>query len=185
MRRVFLVSVIAFLFASASMSYAGFDLLKKVQDKVERKVDQEVDKSIDKGIDETEKAIKGEGDGGAGESSGSQTQSTEKKGKIESTSSSGTSQQQLKAWSKYDFVPGDEIIFVDDLTGEENGEFPSRWDLHRGNVEIAVYGGENVINFATVQSCDIVPLMTQEGDYLPEQFTLEFDAYFSEFCTTY
>jgi len=185
MRKLFFVSAMAFLFVSASISYAGFDLLKKVQEKVERKVDQEVDKSIDKGIDETEKAVKGEGDESAGESSGSQTQSTEKKGKKESSSSSGTSQQQLKAWSKYDFVPGDEIIFVDDLAGEENGEFPSRWDLHRGNVEIAEYGGENVINFATVQPCDIVPLMTQEGDYLPEKFTLEFDAYFSEFCTTF
>ncbi len=132
MRRFFLVCMMAFLFVSASISYAGFNVLKKVQDKVERKLDHEIDKSIDKGIDETEKAIKGEGDEGAGESSGSQTQSTEKKGKKESSSSSGTSQQQLKAWSKYDFVPGDEIIFVDDLAGEENGEFPSRWDLLQG-----------------------------------------------------
>ena len=27
--------------------------------------------------------------------------------------------------------------------------------------------------------------MNQEGDYLPEKFTIEFDAYFSEFCTKY
>ena len=185
MRRVLLVSAMAFLLVSASSSYAGFNVLKKVQDKVERRLDNEIDKSIDKGLDETEKTVKGEGDESAEESSGSQTKSPEEKGKVESSSSSGTSQQNLKAWSKYDFVPGDEIIFVDDLAGEENGEFPSRWDLYRGNVEIAVYGGENVINFATRQPCDIVPLMTQEGDYLPEKFTLEFDVYFSEFCTTY
>jgi outer membrane protein OmpA-like peptidoglycan-associated protein len=185
MRRLLFVSAMAFLVVSASVSYAGFDILKKVQDKVERKIDHEIDESIDKGLDETEKAVKGEGSESTGESSRSQTKSPEKKGKQESSSSSGTSQQNLKAWSKYDFVPGDEIIFHDDLVDEENGEFPSRWDLYRGNVEIAVYGGENVINFATVQACDIVPLMTQEGDYLPEKFTLEFDAYFSEFCTTY
>jgi len=185
MRRLLVLCAMAFLFASASSGYAGFNILKKVQDKVERKVDHEIDKSIDKGIDETEKAVKGGGDESTGESSGSQTKSSEKTGKVESSSSSGTSQQQLKAWSKYDFVPGDEIIFVDDLAGEENGEFPSRWDLYRGNVEIAVYGGENVINFATVQNSGIVPLMTQAGDYLPEKFTIEFDAYFSEFCTRY
>jgi len=185
MRGVLLVSAMAFLFASASISYAGFNILKKVQDKVERKVDHEIDKSIDKGIDETEKAVKGGGDESTGESSGSPMQSSEKEAKTTSTSSSGTSQQQLKAWSKYDFVPGDEIIFLDDLVGEENGEFPSRWDLKSGNVEIAVYGGEKVINFATVQPCDIVPLMKEKGDYLPEKFTIEFDAYFSEFCTPY
>ena len=33
MKRVFLVTALAFLFASASISYAGFNILKKVQDK--------------------------------------------------------------------------------------------------------------------------------------------------------
>ena len=32
-------------------------------------------------------------------------------------------------WNKYDFVPGDSIIFEDNQEGEENGEFRSRWDL--------------------------------------------------------
>ncbi len=185
MRRVALVSVIAVLFLYSSVGYAGFDLMKKVQDKVERKIDREIDESIDRGLDEAEQAVKGEGKEEAAKSPASSAKPPKTKEKAVSASSSGASQQNLKAWSKYDFVPGDEIIFHDDLVDEENGEFPSRWDLHRGNVEIAVYGGENVINFATVQACDIVPLMTQEGDYLPEKFTIEFDAYFSEFCTTY
>jgi len=59
------------------------------------------------------------------------------------------------------------------------------WDLYKGNIEIANYGDENVINFATTQNSSIVPLMKQEGDYLAEKFTIEFDAYFSEFCTQY
>lgn len=91
----------------------------------------------------------------------------------------------MKAWSKYDFVPGDIIIFQDNQENEENGEFPSKWDLKEGNVEIAKYGDDYVINFATNQNCYIVPLMKETGDYLPEKFTIEFDAYFSEFCTTY
>ena len=32
-------------------------------------------------------------------------------------------------WNKYDFVPGTEIIFEDNQEGEQNGEFPSKWDL--------------------------------------------------------
>jgi len=44
-------------------------------------------------------------------------------------------------WNKYDFVPGEKIIFEDNHEGEENGEFPSRWDLAGGgNVENAVFG---------------------------------------------
>ena len=85
---------------------------------------------------------------------------------------------QLK-WSKYDFVPGDRVIFEDDLEGEENGEFPSRWDLMTGNVEVAEFGGENVIMFRD-GSPSIVPYFKEaKGDYLPDVFTVEFDLYCS------
>jgi len=49
-----------------------------------------------------------------------------------------TSNENVKVWSKYNFVPGDEIIFYDDLVNEESGEFPSRWDLLKGNAENAL-----------------------------------------------
>ena len=160
MRRVPWVAVAVFLFASPSIGYAGFNLLKKVEEQVERRVDHEVDQSIDQGLDEAEKAVKGEGDESAGEGSRPQTKSAGQARELEGGSSPGTTRQQLKAWSKYDFVPGDEIIFLDDLKDEESGEFPSRWDLSTGNVEIAEFGDENVINFATVRPCEIVPLMT-------------------------
>ncbi|MCP3952553.1 MAG: OmpA family protein [Desulfobacterales bacterium] len=186
MRRFILVFMMAFLFVSVSTSYAGFDFLKKVMDTVEKKAGSKIGKSINKGIDKTEKNVKGGGEKSTGESSESYTKSPEKKGKTESSSSAETSKQELKAWSKYDFVPGDEIIFQDDLRDEENGEFPSRWDLLNGNIEVAEYGVQNVINFASSGGkSGIAPLMTEKGDYLPEKFTIEFDAYFSEFCTAY
>jgi len=77
------------------------------------------------------------------------------------------------------------VIFEDNLANEENGEFPSKWDLKTGNVEVARYGSDYVINFPDVNWGKIVPLMAEKGDYLPEKFTVEFDAYFSEFCTRY
>lgn len=82
-----------------------------------------------------------------------------------------------KTWSKYNFVPGDEIIFEDNLLTEENGEFPSRWDLVRGNAENAALNEENIITFD--ERSIITPLIDKE-DYLPEVFTLEFDAYFND-----
>lgn len=78
-------------------------------------------------------------------------------------------------WSAYNFVPGEEVIFFDDLDGEESGEFPSRWDINKGNAENASLDGEAVI--AMKQYTNIYPLMESE-EYLPEVFTLEFDAYF-------
>lgn len=80
-----------------------------------------------------------------------------------------------KVWSKYNFVPGDEIIFQDDLMKEENGEFPSRWDLISGSVENAVLGDENIIN---LDNNSIITPLLDKGNYLPDIFTIEFDAYF-------
>jgi len=88
----------------------------------------------------------------------------------------------VKLWTKYNFVPGDEIIFEDDLLNEENGEFPSRWDLNQGNAENASLGDENIISLENRSI--ITPLLDTEN-YLPEVFTIEFDAYFNDGYTTW
>ncbi|MFP4489274.1 MAG: OmpA family protein, partial [Bacteroidales bacterium] len=80
-------------------------------------------------------------------------------------------------WSKYDFVPGDKIIFEDNLSGEENGEFPSRWDLVKGTVENARFGDDKIIMFRGGAPMIIPYLKNPETDYLPEVFTVEFDLY--------
>jgi len=85
----------------------------------------------------------------------------------------------LLVWAKYDFVPGDKIIFEDNLEGEENGEFPSRWDLREGTVENAEFGGDNVIMFRGGSPSIIPYLKNSNIDYLPEVFTVDFDLYLS------
>jgi outer membrane protein OmpA-like peptidoglycan-associated protein len=99
----------------------------------------------------------------------------------------GTESEEAKPelmWSKYDFVPGDRVIFEDNLEGEENGEFPSRWDLERGNVEVAQFGGENVIMFRGGAPTIVPYFKDAKEDYLPDVFTIEFDLYCDEldFC---
>ena len=93
------------------------------------------------------------------------------------------SKPELK-WSKFDFVPGDRVIFEDDLQGEENGEFPSRWDLDNGVVEVAEFGGENVIMFRDGAPTIMPYFKEAKEDYLPEVFTVEFDLYCDvlDFC---
>ncbi len=80
-------------------------------------------------------------------------------------------------WSNYDFVAGEKIIFEDDLVREENGEFPSRWDLLSGSAEVASLGEDNVIHLAI--TIIIIPLMDKK-DFLPEVFTIEFDVFFED-----
>lgn len=80
------------------------------------------------------------------------------------------------AYAKSDFVTGDEIFFEDNLEGEQLGEFPSRWDLWDGNVEVVKVGGVNAIGFIDNASF-VRPLMTNLKSYLPEAYTIEVDLY--------
>lgn len=83
-------------------------------------------------------------------------------------------------YAKSDFVPGDEIFFDDPMEGEQLGEFPSKWDLIEGEVEVAKLDGKSCISFRCASSATIEPLMTNQKSYLPDVFTLEFDFYRAE-----
>ena len=79
-------------------------------------------------------------------------------------------------YAKSDFVPGDVIFFDDDLVNEKIGEFPSRWDLELGNAEIAMINGEKCISM--IGRTILIPLLTPSNNYLPDEFTIEYDVYF-------
>ncbi|MEG1555565.1 MAG: OmpA family protein [Bacteroidales bacterium] len=78
-----------------------------------------------------------------------------------------------KQWAKSDFVPGDEIMFEDNVIDEKLGEFPSQWDLLEGNAEVAKINGENAI--CLMANSQIAPLMRNMEAYLPDVYTIEFD----------
>lgn len=79
-------------------------------------------------------------------------------------------------YAKTDFVPGDEIFFDDPVEGEKLGEFPSHWDILRGEeCEVMTLDGLQAIKLSGWYT-EIIPLMKEE-DYLPEDFTIEFDVW--------
>ncbi len=142
---------------------------KKVESKVLNKVDRETGKALDKTLD-GKKAKKKKGT--------LKNKKENKKLTSKKTTKKISPKQPKVVWSKFDFVPGDTIIFEDGPSAdEENGEFPSRWDLEEGNAEIAEVDGVNIIVFP--HGGAIVPyLKNPKEDYLPDVFTIEFDAYF-------
>ena len=151
-------------------------ITKKVKRKAEQKADQKIDKTIDKGFEEAEKELAKK----KADSIQREKEASKKKSELPKDERQQQQPEVSKLtlnWSKYDFVPGDKVIFEDNLKGEENGEFPSRWDLKQGNVEIAQLGGDNVIMFRAGSPGIIPYLKNPEKDYLPEVFTIEFDLY--------
>ncbi|GAB1359010.1 hypothetical protein MASR1M31_07890 [Porphyromonadaceae bacterium] len=144
----------------------------RAKEKAVQRVEEKVEEATDKALDKTEEAVK---------KSGSKNQKSSPTIKETNEEENGTSNQQQKAnvsYAKYDFVPGNEVIFEDDLKGEQKGEFPSKWDLIEGNAEIAQINGENTL--AIVGYTYITPLFKDSSFKLPDEFTLEFDLFIDE-----
>ena len=78
--------------------------------------------------------------------------------------------EQIQA--KSDFKRGGTVFFEDDFSGEQLGEFPSKWDLLGGSeVEVVSIKGRKAVK---IEETKIEPLM-KELKYLPEEFTIEMD----------
>lgn len=82
-------------------------------------------------------------------------------------------------YAKSDFVRGDEVFFEDDFANEQMGEFPSKWDMNEGSVEVASLNGQQYM-LGTEWSYNVEPLMKNPKNWLPDQFTLEFDLYVND-----
>jgi outer membrane protein OmpA-like peptidoglycan-associated protein len=153
--------------------------------KTEQKVDKAVSGAIDKATDADTYKSSGKEEKESSNADNSKVETTKAdNSNIESAAADNTAPATPKAaemaYAKSDFVPGDEIIFEDLLTGEQVGEFPSMWDLKRGNAEVASVNGENAIHLE--RETLIMPFM-KEKDYLPDVFTIEFDLYVPVFET--
>jgi outer membrane protein OmpA-like peptidoglycan-associated protein len=74
------------------------------------------------------------------------------------------------AWANYDFKPGDRVLYVDDFTGDEVGDFPKRMEFKSGALEIVEWQGTRYLR-AGGDSKFYVNL----PEILPERFTMEFD----------
>ena len=162
-----------------------FSYGQKVEDRVKntaknktnQKIDQQVNKTVDKGFDKIgglfKKKKKNKND------NQSTDQKTENSGVSQTSNPNkqiggGEDPEQIEIWSvRYDFKPGNEIIFYDDFESEEVGEIPSKWKFIKGELE-------------TVQTNDEAQVLRwtgytrpnfQEAVVLPDEFTLEFDVF--------
>jgi OOP family OmpA-OmpF porin len=148
------------LLAMSSPATAQFKKLKeKAKEKAEKKVEETVE-GTEETTEDTSKANK---------------ESTEKPASdtAKAKSTGPGASEDMSLYTKFDFVPGDKVIFYDDLSGEEMGEFPSRWRLDRGVFEIAKQGNKNYI--LCTDEGTIRPKITT--GLLPPKYTIEMEFY--------
>lgn len=83
-----------------------------------------------------------------------------------------TTPKELKVNSKFDFVPGDKLLFYDDFSSDFIGDFPSKWNTNgTGEVVTINDGAEKWFEIKAGQNTFYIPDLPG----LPEEYTIEFD----------
>jgi outer membrane protein OmpA-like peptidoglycan-associated protein len=136
-------------------------ILKKIADKAKNKVENAGNKTNNPAED------------GAGTDKNKNSADTTKKQEEPSTSNgkSETGPATLKAYSKYDFVPGEKIIVFEDFAQDAIGDFPDKWNTN---------ASAEVVTIETLQGKWLKiskqgVFMPEFIDSLPDNFTLEYD----------
>ena len=159
------IILLACLFIASSSAQS--QILKKIGDRAKNraennannKVNNAVDKTVDDAMDPNKNKDKNTGDTAKNQPAREQT------GKIESGPAT------FKAYSKYDFVPGEKIIGFEDFSTGSIGDFPAGWNTS-GSAEIVTIDGQPGRWLWITKPGVFVPEFT---DKYPDDFTFEFD----------
>src|SRR5690606_36638090 len=98
-------------------------------------------------------------------------QSQGKDGQDAGTAGGNQQQTSLQSYSKYDFLPGEKVIFYDDFSQDAVGDFPALWNTN-GSAEVVttnLFTG-NWMKFVMDESVWTDGLLK-----LPENYTIEYD----------
>ena len=143
----------------------------RIHNKVINRVNNKIDQGIDKGLDAVEDDVTGKNK--KSDKNKKDDSKTEKKDPkaSDSKSDSKQDQQSLQSYSKFDFIPGEKVIFYDDFSQDAIGDFPALWNTNASGevVNTNMYPG-NWLKYVMRES-----IWTDKLLVLPDNYTLEFD----------
>lgn len=145
---------------------------RKATDRANSKIDQSVDKGLDKveeGIGNIFKKKKKEETNNTS-SNGAENGTSEKNA---SNTSNNEQQPTFAVYSKFDFVPGEKVLYYEDFEATEVGDFPTGWNTN-SSAEIIRFDNLPAKWLSMTKDGFFQPEMVKD---LPENFTLEFDIF--------
>jgi outer membrane protein OmpA-like peptidoglycan-associated protein len=174
------LAAVVIMFVLAAGASAQIDPKEKAKDKTLDRTDQKVDQGIDKGLDKIENGVgnlfkkKDKDKPEAAEEK--ETEENGEQGEVDETPEGeqpggAKPQDPLITYSKYDFVPGDKVIFFEDFSQDNVGDFPALWFTNKGGEVMTTnkYPGK----WFRMNEDGMYYL--EKGCKFPENFTLEFD----------
>lgn len=174
--KLFIVVALMCLTVNAE-SQIKVDLKKKLEQQVNRRLNQKADQAIDKTLDTVEDSITAKPDkkdntnNNASTNKGTDGQPQGTGSQKAAESSPDQQQESLQAYSKYDFVPGEKVIFYDDFSQEAVGDFPALWNTN-GSAEVIT---TNLFPGKWMKFIMRECVWTDELLKLPENYTIEYD----------
>ena len=160
----------------ASLCMAQINIGDKLEQKAKQRLERKVDRTIDKGFDKTEDGIdKGAKDATTGSKDKKATKDTEPKSDVANDTPNADAPSgiaiPLRAYSKFDFVPGEQLIAFEDFSQDVIGDFPAKWNTNSSGEIVTIEGAEGQWFKFGGQGIAYPEFLKA----LPEQFTLEFD----------
>ena len=174
------------LLACIGSAHAQINIQERLERKAQERLERKVDRTIDKGFDKTEEEIDKEtreatqGDGkkdGATEGGAAPADSSGADQHTRGSDGSGggtngaAAPHTLKAYSKFDFVPGEQIVAVEDLMQDAIGDFPARWNTNTSGEVVTIDGEQGHWLKLTAPGV----LYPEYLETIPENSTIEFD----------
>jgi outer membrane protein OmpA-like peptidoglycan-associated protein len=78
-----------------------------------------------------------------------------------------------KSYAKFDFIPGEKVLFDDNFQNERPDEIPSYWEVTGGRVETSIINGEKVLGFLDQNGA--ANLRLKKNTTLGNRLTFEFE----------
>ncbi|GLU53264.1 OmpA family protein [Dyadobacter frigoris] len=173
---------------------------KVAERQVENRANQKVNQTIDKGFDKVEEGIgsifkkkdkkpKEEPSSGKNEKPDNASNENENTriAESETVASVSTEKPTLKSYSKFDFIPGEKVVAVEDFSQDAIGDFPAKWNTNSAGEVVTIAGTEGKWLMLGPEGVFYPEFVTK----LPENFTLEFNlattsdfSYYSGFMRT-
>lgn len=156
---------------------AQINIKDKLKNQTNNRTNNKVDKSIDKGFDAVEDGVKDLFKKKAKTSDADQTEeqveenaSEEQNSEVQDADPKSLTPS-LQLYSKFDFVPGEKVIFYDDFSQDAVGDFPALWNTN-GSAEVVT---TNLFPGNWMKFNGRGAIWTDALLKLPDNYTIEFD----------
>jgi OOP family OmpA-OmpF porin len=116
------------------------------------------------------------GNSSAPAANGTQNSANSQTASANGTAASSAAPATLGAYQNYDFTPGNSIIFADDFSTTDDGEFPDQWELISGQAVVNQVAGRPALLLTDGNYARVRPRVKAKA-YLPAQYTIEYDFY--------